>query len=202
MKRALDNRRELSGSRRCTTQPRRRDPGRLLGKPTLRASITYRCRRAPPGARCAAGVDLRRCPRRRRSRGERGHPLRRHRRARGLRGRVGRARDGRGKARGALTRSERARRDHHERDPPRAERRQPSASRSTGMRGRWIRAAPAFSVTGVTREGQLLSLAHLPTARTPLRDGRRGPTGAVVHEASGHAARGIAPPRQGRGRPR
>ena len=33
------------------------------------------------------------------------------------------------------------------------------------------RTAPAFSVTGVTRDGQLLSLGHLATARTPLRDG-------------------------------
>jgi hypothetical protein len=33
------------------------------------------------------------------------------------------------------------------------------------------RTAPAYSVTGVTRDGQLLSLSQLATARTPLRDG-------------------------------
>lgn len=33
------------------------------------------------------------------------------------------------------------------------------------------RAAPAFGVTVVTRDGQPVALAHLPSARTPLRDG-------------------------------
>ena len=33
------------------------------------------------------------------------------------------------------------------------------------------RAAPTFAVTVVTRDGQPVALAHLPTARTPLRDG-------------------------------
>ncbi len=61
---------------------------------------------------------------------------------------------------------------------------------------RWAidRTAPAFSVTGVTRDGQLLSLAHLATARTPLRDGSSWSEGGwSFTKLRGTPRAGIAP---------
>jgi hypothetical protein len=56
------------------------------------------------------------------------------------------------------------------------------------------RTAPAFSVTGVTRDGQLLSLAHLATARTPLRDASSWSEGGLSFtKLRGTPRAGIAP---------
>ena len=56
------------------------------------------------------------------------------------------------------------------------------------------RTAPAFSVTGVTRDGQLLSLSHLATARTPLRDGSTWSEGGwSFTKLRGTPRAGIAP---------
>ncbi len=57
------------------------------------------------------------------------------------------------------------------------------------------RTQPAFAVTGVTRDGQLLSLAHLATARTPLRDGSSwSDAGLSFFKVRGTPRVGIAPP--------
>jgi len=42
------------------------------------------------------------------------------------------------------------------------------------------RAAPSFAVTVVTRDGQPVALAHLPTARTPLREGTSWSDGGLT----------------------
>ena len=60
------------------------------------------------------------------------------------------------------------------------------------------RGAPSFAVTGVTREGQVLSLAHLPTARTPLREGSSwSDAGLSFTKLRGTPRAGIAPAEKG-----
>lgn len=57
-----------------------------------------------------------------------------------------------------------------------------------------VRPAPSFAVTGVTRDGQPVSLAHLPTARTPLREGTSWSEGGVsLSKLRGSPRAGIAP---------
>ena len=64
------------------------------------------------------------------------------------------------------------------------------------------RGAPSFAVTGVTREGQLLSLAHLPTARTPLREGPMwSESGLSFTKLRGSPRAGIAPSAEKGGAP-
>ncbi len=64
------------------------------------------------------------------------------------------------------------------------------------------RAAPAFAVTGVTRDGQALSLAHLATARTPLRDGSSWTEGGwSFTKLRGTPRAGIAPASEKGGAP-
>jgi hypothetical protein len=64
------------------------------------------------------------------------------------------------------------------------------------------RGAPSFAVTGVTREGQLLSLAHLPTARTPLREGTTWADGGLSFtKLRGTPRAGIAPSAEKGGAP-
>jgi hypothetical protein len=56
------------------------------------------------------------------------------------------------------------------------------------------RTAPRYSVTGVTRDGQLLSLGHLATARTPLRDASTWSDGGLSFtKLRGTPRAGIAP---------
>ena len=60
----------------------------------------------------------------------------------------------------------------------------------------WVieRSAPAFAVTGVTRDGQLLSLSHLSSARTPLREGSSwSESGYAFTKLHGTPRAGIAP---------
>jgi hypothetical protein len=64
------------------------------------------------------------------------------------------------------------------------------------------RSAPAFVVTGVTRDGQALSLAHLSTARTPLRDGSTWTEGGwSFTKLRGTPRAGIAPASEKGGAP-
>ena len=57
-----------------------------------------------------------------------------------------------------------------------------------------VRPAPSFAVSGVTRDGLPLSLAHLPTARTPLREGTSWSDGGVtLSKLRGLPRAGIAP---------
>jgi len=64
------------------------------------------------------------------------------------------------------------------------------------------RTAPAYSVTGVTRDGQLLSLSQLATARTPLRDGSTWTDGGwSFTKLRGTPRAGIAPAREPGGGP-
>jgi hypothetical protein len=56
------------------------------------------------------------------------------------------------------------------------------------------RSGPTFAVTRVTRDGQPLSLAHLATARTPMRDGSSWTEGALTFSRlRGSPRAGIAP---------
>lgn len=64
------------------------------------------------------------------------------------------------------------------------------------------RTAPAYSVTGVTRGGQLLSLSQLATARTPLRDGSSWSEGGwSFTKLRGTPRAGIAPASEPGGAP-
>lgn len=64
------------------------------------------------------------------------------------------------------------------------------------------RTAPAFAVTRVTRDGQALSLAHLATARTPLRDGSTWTEGGwSFTKLRGTPRAGIAPASEKGGAP-
>lgn len=64
------------------------------------------------------------------------------------------------------------------------------------------RTTPAYSVTGVTRDGQLLSLSHLATARTPLRDGSTWAEGGwSFTKLRGTPRVGIAPAHEPGGAP-
>jgi hypothetical protein len=57
------------------------------------------------------------------------------------------------------------------------------------------RTAPKFTVTGVTRDGQVLSLSQLPTAKTPLRDASTwSDAGLTFTKLRGTPRAGIAPP--------
>jgi hypothetical protein len=57
------------------------------------------------------------------------------------------------------------------------------------------RSAPSFTVTGITRDAQVLSLGHLATARTPLRDTAPWTEGALSFTKLRGAPRaGIVPP--------
>lgn len=61
----------------------------------------------------------------------------------------------------------------------------------------WVidRTAPKFAVTGVTRDGHVLSLAQLPTAKTPLRDASTwSDAGLTFTKLRGAPRAGIAPP--------
>jgi hypothetical protein len=56
------------------------------------------------------------------------------------------------------------------------------------------RTTPKYAVTGVTRDGQLLSLGHLATARTPLRDASAWSDGGLSFtKLRGTPRAGIAP---------
>ena len=56
------------------------------------------------------------------------------------------------------------------------------------------RPAPSFAVTRVTRDGEPVSLAHLPTARTPLREGTSwSDSGLSLSKLRGAPRVGIAP---------
>lgn len=57
------------------------------------------------------------------------------------------------------------------------------------------RTQPAYAVTGVTRDGQLLSLAQLPTAKTPLREASSWSDGGTLSftKLRGTPRAGIAP---------
>ncbi|MDB4936064.1 MAG: hypothetical protein JWP87_3036 [Labilithrix sp.] len=64
------------------------------------------------------------------------------------------------------------------------------------------RTAPAYSVTGITREGQVLSLAHLATARTPMRDASSWSEGGLSFtKLRGTPRAGIAPAAEKGGAP-
>lgn len=64
------------------------------------------------------------------------------------------------------------------------------------------RSAPTFAVTGATRDGQPLSLAHLATARTPLRDGSTWTEGGwSFTKLRGTPRAGIAPASEKGGAP-
>lgn len=57
------------------------------------------------------------------------------------------------------------------------------------------RGTPNGAVTGVTRDGQVVSLAHLPTARTPLREGSSwSEAGYSFTKLRGSPRAGITPP--------
>jgi hypothetical protein len=64
------------------------------------------------------------------------------------------------------------------------------------------RTAPALSVTGVSRDGQLLTLGHLASARTPLRDGSTWSEGGwSFTKLRGTPRAGIAPSGEKNGAP-
>ena len=70
------------------------------------------------------------------------------------------------------------------------------------MRGRSRGAAPSFAVTGITRDAQVLSLGHLATARTPLRDTAPWTEGALSFTKLRGAPRaGIVPALEKNGAP-